>query len=56
MRKIQNDELVKLMGGNESRNANNSYYTLAGSTIIANPTTQEMSDEEDTAPDEDDII
>ena len=53
MKRLQNDELVKLMGGVAMFN-NESTYTLAGITVIGDPT--EMAEvERDSDPCEDDI-
>lgn len=53
MKRLQNDELVKLMGGAAMFN-NESNYTLAGVTVTPDPTQMEIQ-EWDSDPCEDDV-
>lgn len=55
MEKLQNNELVKLMGG-QGKLDNVSNYTLAGATVIWDSKKGEQKTEEDSEPCEDDVF
>ena len=54
MKRLQNDELVSLMGGVAMYN-NESNYTLAGATVIWDTTKMAQTTKEDSSPCEDDV-
>lgn len=56
MKRLQNDELIKLMGGHDKLVDNVSNYTLAGVTVIWDTTNQTQRTEQDSNPCEDDVF
>ena len=55
MKKLQNNELVKLMGG-QGKLDNVSIYTLAGATVVWDSEKGKQETEMDSEPCEDDVF